>query len=305
MAAPVLQRVEPGNGLQQVSWGWERRIIPTAARSGVGSPGCGQLAFASVDGATTLVRCSARSPLRVLVPRHRNRSAWAFLATHGGGLVAGDRIDVAIDVGPGAVAMVATQAETKVYRSPSGEECAQVLHARVARGGALVLLPDPISPFAGSRYAQSQHFDVDEGASLLYLDALVAGRSARGERWAFDDYRSRTELNVGRALVLGDALVLSSRPGSPLADRLGRFEALAVAALVGPAFTRGAASLLDGIGKAHAEVRPCVLATVSPLPEGALLRAAATSAERLTRFLRESLSFVAELLGSDPFQHRW
>jgi hypothetical protein len=46
-------------------------------------------------------------------------------------------------------------------------------------------------------------------------------------------------------------------------------------------------------------------ATVSPLPSGALLRLAANSAEHLARFLRESLSFVADLLGGDPFQHRW
>ena len=278
---------------------------PFATRTGVGTPGSGHLGFAWVDGATALVRCGARSPLRVLVPRHRDRSAWAFLATYGGGLVAGDRIEVNIDVGPGAVAMVATQAETKVYRSPSGSECAQVLRAQVARGGSLVLLPDPTSPFAGARYVQEQYFELDEGASLLYLDALVAGRTARGERWAFEGYRSRTELRVRGTLLLGDALVLGPRPGASLADRLGRYEALAVAALVGPAFAGGASALLDSLGKARAEVRAPVLATVSSLPGGALLRAAATSAELLTRFMRESLSFVAELLGGDPFQHRW
>jgi urease accessory protein len=276
-----------------------------ARRTGVGAAGRGHLGFARVDGATALVRCSTRSPLRVLVPRHRDRSAWAFLATYGGGLVAGDRIDVTIEVGPGAVAMVATQAETKVYRSPSGSACTQVIRAHVARGGALVLIPDPISPFAGARYVQEQQFEVDEGASLLYLDALVAGRTARGERWAFDDYRSRTELRVRGTLLLGDALVLGRRAGPSLADRLGRYQALAVAALVGPAFTGGASALLDKLGNARAEVLAPVVATVSSLPGGVLLRAAATSAEHLTRFVRESLSFVAELLGGDPFRHRW
>lgn len=276
-----------------------------ATRTGVDAPGSGRLGFARVDGATALVRCSARSPLRILVPRHRDRSAWAFLATHGGGLVAGDRIDVTIDVGPGAVAMVATQAETKVYRSPSGAGCSQVLRAHVARGGSLLSMPDPISPFAGARYAQEQRFEIDEGASLLYLDALVAGRTARGERWAFADYRSRTEVSIGGSLVLGDALVLGPRAGPSLADRLGRYQALAVAALVGPAFMGGASALLDGLGRAGAEVSAPVLATVSPLPSGALLRLAAHSPEHLARFLRESLSFVADLLGGDPFQHRW
>jgi urease accessory protein len=241
----------------------------------------------------------------VLVPRHRGCSAWAFLATYGGGLVAGDRVDLTVDVGPGAVAMIATQAETKVYRSPSGSECAQVLRARVARGGSLVVIPDPISPFAGARYVQEQRFEIDEGASLLYLDALVAGRTARGERWAFDDYRSRTEVTAGGTLILGDALALGPRAGSPLADRMGRYEALAVVTFVGPAFVAGASALLDGLGRAPAEAGAPVLATVSPLPAGALLRVATISAEHLARFLREALSFVTELLGDDPFRHRW
>ncbi len=210
-----------------------------------------------------------------------------------------------MDVGAGAVAMVATQAETKVYRSAAGLGCAQVLRANVARGGSLLLMPDPVSPFAGARYVQRQHLELAEGASLLYLDALVAGRAARGERWAFDDYRSRTELNVGGVLLLGDALVLGPRTGRSLADRMGRWGAFAVAALVGPAFAGGATALLGRLGNAPAEAHAPVLATVSPLPGGALLRAAATTAEHLTRFLRESFSFVAELLDGDPFQHRW
>jgi len=277
--------------------------LVTAARAG--APGRGALAFARVAGATALVRCQARSPLKILVPRQRGRSAWAFLATYGGGLVAGDRIEVTIEVGPGAVAMLSTQAETKVYRSPPGLSCAQVLRAQVARDGVLLLLPDPVSPFAGARYVQEQQLELEEGASLLYLDALVAGRAARGEQWAFEEYRSRTEVKVRGDLLLGDALVLGPGAGPSLAHRLGRYQALAVAALMGPAFTGATAALLERVGRAPAEARAAVLATASALPGGALLRAAAVSAEHLTLFLREALSFVSELLGGDPFRHRW
>lgn len=278
---------------------------PFSATEGDSSPGCGRLAFSLVDGATTLVHASARSPLRVLVPRHRGRSAWAFLATHGGGLVAGDEVELTVDVGPGAIAMIGTQSETKVYRSPTGLECVQVLRARVAKGGVLVVLPEPTSPFAGSRYRQEQHFEVAEGASLLYLDSLVAGRTARGERWAFSDYSSRTEVVAAGHLILGDALVLGPRALPSVAERLGRFSALAVASLMGPAFAGGARTLLDGLGRAPALAGAPVLATVSPLAGGVLLRAAASSAEHLARYMREALSSVAEVLGEDPFELRW
>jgi urease accessory protein len=267
--------------------------------------GRGDLGFARVDGATAVVRCRARSPLKVLVPRHRGPSAWAFLATFGGGLLAGDRVELDVDVGPGATALLANQAETKVYRSPSGAEAVQVVRAHVGRGGTLVVLPDPVSPFAGARFAQEQRYTLDEGGSLLLLDALVAGRTARGERWAFHDYRSRVEVSAGGALVVGDAVSLASRGERPVASQMGRFEALALVVCVGPAFAGSAAALLDGLGQAPVQAAAPLIAAASPFSGGVLLRAAARSAEHLARFLRDSLSFVAGPLGDDPFQRRW
>jgi urease accessory protein len=267
--------------------------------------GAGRLRFASIDGATALVGCRAESPLKILVPRRRGRSAWAFLTTYGGGLVAGDHMELDVEVGAGATALLATQAETKVYRSSGGAAATQVLRARVARGGTLAVMPDPVSPFSGARYRQEQRCVLEDGASLLLVDALVAGRTACGERWAFESYRSRTEIASGGNLILGEALSLQPRGGASLADRMGRYNAFAFAVVVGPAFSTGASGLLDRWSRAPIEVGAPLLSTVCPLAGGALLRAAAVSAEHLARFLRDALSFVAEPLGDDPFQRRW
>ncbi len=267
--------------------------------------GSGRLRFAKVDGASALVGCRAESPLKILVPHRRGRSAWAFLTTLGGGLVAGDHTELHVEVGAGATALLATQAETKVYRSPGGAEAKQVLRARVDRGGTLAVMPDPVSPFAGARYRQEQRCEIEDGASLLLVDALVAGRTARGERWAFESYRSRTEIATGGTLILGEALSLEPRVGASLADQMGRYDAVAFAAVIGPAFTAGASALLDRWSRAPVEVGAPLLSTVSPLRGGALIRVAAISAEHLAHFLRGALSFVAGPLGDDPFQRRW
>jgi urease accessory protein len=173
--------------------------------------GRGRLAFARVDGATSLVRAEACSPLQIVAPRRRGPSAWAFLLSHGGGLVAGDRITLDVEVGPGAAALLATQAETKVYHAHEGQGAAQHLAARVAEGATLALLPEPVSPFAAARYDQRQSFHLAEGASLLVLDAVVAGRSARDERWSFDRHHSVNEVWVAGRRVFGDALLLEPR----------------------------------------------------------------------------------------------
>ncbi|HVI96228.1 MAG TPA: urease accessory protein UreD, partial [Anaeromyxobacter sp.] len=101
-------------------------------------PGGGKLAVALVDGASAVVGCAAASPLHLFTPRARGPAAWAIAATLGGGLVAGDALDLEIDVGGGATALVGTQAHAKVFRSP-GPWASQTLSARVAPGATLAL----------------------------------------------------------------------------------------------------------------------------------------------------------------------
>src|SRR5438128_729572 len=81
------------------------------------APGHGSLAFVKVRGTTVLTRAIAASPLRLLHPANSGSAAWAYAATYGGGLLGGDAIDLDVSVGPGAAAMLSTQASTKVYRA--------------------------------------------------------------------------------------------------------------------------------------------------------------------------------------------
>lgn len=65
---------------------------------------------------------------------------------------------------------------------------------RIAADAALWLGPDPVQPFAGSRYAQTQIFEVEPGGSVGLVDWVTEGRSARGESWAMDGWRGRNEI---------------------------------------------------------------------------------------------------------------
>src|SRR5439155_3199094 len=109
------------------------------------APGVGELRFERMAGRTVLTRVFATSPLKVLNPNTAGRAAWACLATYGGGLVSGDALQIGLETGPGAAALVTTQASTKVYRSEAG--ASQRLHARAAAESLLVLLPDPVTCF--------------------------------------------------------------------------------------------------------------------------------------------------------------
>jgi urease accessory protein len=262
----------------------------------IDTPGQGVLDIARVGGERSAVlRAVARSPLRLLVPRNHGHAVWAFQSSLGGGLVDGDDVGLRVRVGAGAAALVTTQASTKVYRSPSG--CRQRVHAEVDAGGLLVLLPDAVACFADSRLDQEVDVALLGDASVAIVDALTCGRAACGERWAFACVRSAIAISRDGRGVLRDAVELDPRHG-PLAERMGRFDALATIVACGPR-----APALDVPAAARGAD---LVAAASPLADGSgtLVRVAATSAERLHAGVRTILAALPAALGDDPFARK-
>ena len=269
------------------------------AERGPMASGTGAIHFAHVRGATVVTRAVTASPLKLLNPRNAGTSAWVYLATYGGGLVGGDSLSICVEVDRGAAALVSTQASTKVYRSEIG--VTQRLHAHAARDSLLVLLPDPVTCFAGSRYIQEQRIHLDAAANLVLVDWLTAGRVGSGERWRFDEYRSRTLIWRGGGLVLHDGLTLAPGDGD-LAGRLDRFNCLATAVVLGPALRATAARLAGSLGAAPVVRRADLLLSAAPLCEdGVVVRVAGVSVEQVGATLRQHLSVVVSLLGDDPW----
>ena len=107
----------------------------------------------------------------------------------------------------------------------------------------------------------------------------------------------------GKTLV-DDALLLDPMHG-PLAERLGRFEALATLFLAGPLFARARDEIRLQIDAAPIAAGSRTLAAASPIGDDSLLvRLAARSIEELLTAVRGYLAFVPVLLGDDPWARR-
>ncbi len=250
-----------------------------------------------------LTRAVAASPLRLLHPKNSGSAAWVYAATFGGGLLGGDAIDLDVTAGAGASALLSTQASTKVYRSAA--EARQHLHARVEDDGLLVLLPDPVTPFAHARYAQEQRIEITAGANLVAVDWMTAGRMSAGERWQFTSYASRTWLRREGRVILHDATCLTPEDGD-VAARLGRFNCLAWAVAIGPALRSAAVRLAGSLAGAPVPKGADLLFSAAPLEDdGVLLRVAGLSAQRVGAVLRQHLNFLPSMLGDDPWAARW
>ncbi|KAI4231916.1 MAG: hypothetical protein LQ352_008376 [Teloschistes flavicans] len=133
----------------------------------------------------------------IIPPQYPSAVPLLFLLTYGGGLVSGDHISLSLSLAPSTRLTIATQGSTKIFRPATPSSAAltrQDLTAKIAANAALCLMPDPCQPFAESRYAQKQIFEIDMSGSLCMLDWVSEGRGARGEKWAFESWRGRNEI---------------------------------------------------------------------------------------------------------------
>jgi urease accessory protein len=283
------------------------RVMPSLAATGsiTMQPGRAALRVERIAGASTITRAFASNPLKLLTPRSRGPAAWAFLASFGGGYVAGDQTRLDVRVDPETRCYIGTQASTKIYRNPRGQPCGHQTRAQIAEGGLLVFTPDSVQPFAGATYDQHQQFHLAPGAGLVLIDWLSSGRGECGEQWAFRRFRSRNEIWLTSAPahpVIVDSLLLDgSAARDGLRRQLGRYQCLALLLLTGPPLADSAARLLEIVGNRPVSRRGTLITSASPVSGGALLRVAGASVEAVRHELLLHLSCLPALLGGDPW----
>jgi len=126
-----------------------------------------------------------------------------------GGVLAGDRLALDIEVEAGAGAQVTTTGATRLYRHrPGAVDSAQYSTFSVGDGALLEFLPDPVIPYAASRHAQRTEIRLGHGAALLWWEVLAPGRLAAGERFAFERLRVETSVYTPRRPIFLEDYVL-------------------------------------------------------------------------------------------------
>jgi urease accessory protein len=268
--------------------------------------GCAHLEVELVFGESAATSCSATSPLKLLTPRARDKSVWAYASNFGGGLVAGDETRLDIRVGAEARCFFGTQASTKVYRNPAQLPCSHTTRATLERGSLLVFAPDAVQAFAGSSYRQRQDFHLASGAGLVLLDWFTSGRAARGERWAFNHFQSRNDVFIDGRRVFVDSILLNADADAVASQhRSGRFNCFAMLLLIGELMREAAAKLIGEIASRPVERGAALLCSASPVQEGVVLRVAGEDVESVSRELKQHLTFLADFLGDNPWARKW
>jgi urease accessory protein len=169
----------------------------------------------------------------------------AVLVTTSGGLVAGDRLDIRVELSPGAAAHVTGSAAEKVYRS-TGRTTIINQALSIGPGAALEFLPPETILFDCARLRRETIIDLAPGSAFLGGDIVVFGRRARGERFAGGLLREIWELRRDGDLVWGDALHLEDDVGRIIDDPACFDGAAAFATMILSPPAGDVRSLLDG-----------------------------------------------------------
>src|SRR5277367_1260183 len=128
-----------------------------------------RVAFAVRDGETRLTDLYQRDPCRILFPDPEpGEPPQAVLVTTSGGIAGGDVLKMAVDVGPGGQAVVATQAAEKIYRAAlSSDPCTIDVALAVGEGATLDWLPQETIVFEAARLKRRTVAEIGAGGSLL------------------------------------------------------------------------------------------------------------------------------------------
>ncbi|KAI9462436.1 UreD-domain-containing protein [Lactarius psammicola] len=283
-------------------------------------------------------------PLKLLSPRvQQDGVAIVYMITYGGGLVCGDCISLSVNIEQDAQLVFLSQGSTKVFKARPGVRAAvpvtlrtldatttvtqQRLDVTIAAGGALYLLPDPVTCFRDAAYHQVQTFRLARGASAALLDWYTSGRRARGEEWAFARYYSINEVFVEGARSARDVVLLegtdtdtslkSSPPSAArgvlprrtLADRMGPYACYATLLLYGPRLQGVVRELEDRMRVATVfQVREPldVLWSLSPVRgeagnEGRVVRVAGKETEDVKKWLSDALRGLVDVIGGEVY----
>jgi urease accessory protein len=208
--------------------------------------GAAEIGFARRDGISRLAQLYQRDPLRVLFPAPAaGDPPVAVIVTTSGGLVAGDRLDIRVELAPEATAHVTASAAEKVYRS-TGRTTTIRQTLSIGPGAALEFLPPETILFDGARLQRETVIDLAPGSAFLGGDIVVFGRRARGERFANGFLREVWELRRNGYLVWGDALHLDDDVGRIIDDPVCFDGAAAFATMIFSPPAGDVRSLLDG-----------------------------------------------------------
>jgi urease accessory protein len=249
-----------------------------------------ELKLSQRNGRTAVLDSFFTAPLKIAKPFYHESHTEVMLMCASPGMLDGDRYDIKISLSSGARAAMTAQSYNKIFQSKSSfhpehsesneTEISQLIDGgsfqnieiRLESGSKFRFSPPPAIPFQRSRFSGRTNVFLEDDSAYLSCDIIACGRSAMGERFAFDSYISRTAVYESGRLVFLDNQRLV--PSDADISGIGFFEGYSHAALF----------YLHGADLPSLPSVSGVEAAMSRAERGICIRAFALSADALSSF---------------------
>ena len=226
---------------------------PIRAATGPAQPrsiGAMRVASMRAGGRSRLRDLRQAGCLKCLVPRPTGPALQGVMANTSGGLTSGDGLRVEAEAAAGSALTVTTQACERLYRAPSGPAALDV-SLTVGPAAALRWLPQETIAYDGAALRRRIDAQVAGDGVLLICEAVILGRTARGERVGSLDLSERWHVRRDGRLVHVEAQRLGPPASLDAPSLLGGARAFATVLHVAPDAARRLPAMRAALEGAH------------------------------------------------------
>lgn len=143
------------------------------------------------------------APLKIAKPFYNEKYTEVMLMCASAGMLDGDVYDMEFDILDHTNLMLTSQSYTKLFRS-NHLGMKQTTKIEVGEKASFCYFPSPVIPFEGSRFHGKTDVYLKESSKFFMCEVFACGRVGMKERFAFDEYISRTVVYLGGEPVFLD-----------------------------------------------------------------------------------------------------
>ncbi|GAB4551213.1 MAG: hypothetical protein Tsb0014_45520 [Pleurocapsa sp.] len=237
------------------------------------------------------------SPVFRLDGVNTNR-AYFYTMNTSPGLLAGDVLNIVLQLEENSSLYLTDQAATKVHPMPIVDSQATVNYNIILRSRAsLEFMPEPVILYTDAALAQNISIQIDDKAQLFLTEIILPGRLAKGESYQFRYYFNRLKVsNLAGELLFTDAMQLEGKSNIFQESKL-----FAPSPIMGSAIAVYPDVDLKLLSKELEAIQvsncPNIAIGISTLPSdrGLLIRAFANKTRELKQYFYLALKYIRNL----------
>lgn len=234
------------------------------------------------------------------------KSAYIYMMSASPGLLAGDELNISLQLANNTSLYLTDQAATNVHSiSIPDTKAITNYEIEIGESATLEFVPEPLILFKDSALQQTTRIKIHPTGNLFLSEIIVPGRLAREEIYDFHYYCNRLEVSSTEGeLWFTDAMRLEGK-----LNPFKNSDIFASAPILGNAIALLPKANLELLREAveDLEIAKCsdivVASSILPQSKGLLIRAIAKSTHELKKYQKYTLNCVRRFCDRSPLPH--